>query len=422
MVSNVSWYKKGHPHIWHPYTQMQTAPDPLLVTHTEGTRLYTADGRSFIDGVASWWAACHGYNHPHILQAVKKQLDIMPHVMFAGIGHEPAYTLAHRLAQLTGLPRVFFTDSGSTAIETAMKMAVQYWKNLRHKGKVKFVTFSHSYHGDTMGCMSLCDQDKGMHKAFGNYMPMQYAIPLPSDEYGFAEFDALLGGIQKTVAAVIIEPLVQAAGGMKFHSPDILAEIHRITKKHNVLFIADEIMTGFGRTGRMFAMQETGTLPDILCIGKALTGGTLTLAATLANDTIYQAFLGDDIELALMSGPTYTANPLACAAAHASLDLFEKEPRLAQVEAIESQLYEALAPCKHLPKVLDVRVKGAIGVVQIETSWKETCALREAFLAHHVWLRPFGDIIALTPPFTITSDELHMLTNAVYNVLQKGNT
>lgn len=412
-----SWFEQSKEHIWYPYTQMQGMPDPIKVVATEGCTLKLADGRTLIDGTSSWWSACHGYNHPHIEQAIARQLETMPHVMFAGVAHEQAFTLAGRLAKLSGLPKVFFSDSGSTAVETAMKMAVQYWRNKGDKRRHKFISFENGYHGDTMGGMSLCDPNNGMHKAMNDYMPRQYALPVPSDEYAFAEFDALVAGIGHTVAGVIIEPLVQGAGGLKFHSPDVLAEIYRIAKKHGLLFIADEVMTGFGRTGEMFACAEAAITPDIMCMGKALTGGTITLAATLTTQNVFDAFLSDELETALMSGPTFMANPLACAAANASLDLFEKEDRLGQVGAIEAQLYKQLQHCRKLPKVVDVRVKGAIGVVQIETNRDEILALRKAFVDAGVWLRPFADVVYIMPPFTVSDKELSTLTDTVTKVL-----
>lgn len=412
------WYRVGKDHIWHPYTQAHTAPEPVCVASTQGSSMTLSDGRQLIDGIASWWSACHGYNHPAILEAVEKQLRIMPHVMFAGIAHEPAYRLASRLSGMTGMDRVFFTDSGSTAIETALKMAVQYWKNKGKKRKDKFVSFHGAYHGDTMGCMSLCDPESGMHSAFQDYMPRQYSVPLPSGEYSFSEFDTLLADLKNTIAGVILEPLVQGAGGMIFHSADTVAEIYRICHKHELLFIADEVMTGFGRTGHIFACKEAGIRPDILCLGKALTGGTITLAATLATSAVYEAFLGDTLDMALMSGPTFMANPLACAAAHASLDLFEQEPRLIEVEAIEKQLYEQLSIYRDYSRVRDIRVKGAIGVVEIQgMSYEEMKALRLAAIQEGAWIRPFGNIIYLMPAFTITTKELTFLTNTVGNIM-----
>lgn len=413
------WQQQGYNHIWSPYTQMQVAPMPLAVIGAEGCKLKLADGRELIDGISSWWSVCHGYNHPHIIKAMHKQLDTLSHVMFAGLAHEQAYNLASRLVKIapSGLSRVFFSDSGSTAIEVAMKMAVQYWRNSGKKNKNKFIAFHHSYHGDTMGAMSLSDMENSMHKVFSGHVPMQYIIDIPLDEYAFAEMDELLKGVANNIAGLVIEPLVQGAGGMCFHSADILAEIHRLCKKHNILFIADEVATGFGRTGSMFACDEAGVSPDILCIGKALTGGMVGLAATLATGEVFEAFLSDKLENALMHGPTFMANPLACAAANASLDLFESEPRLKQVEDIETQLREELEPLRDLPKVQDIRIKGAIGVVQVEAATQEIYDYRKAFVEQGVWLRPFGSVIYIMPPFTISPEELSSLTRAVQRVL-----
>jgi adenosylmethionine-8-amino-7-oxononanoate aminotransferase len=412
----MSWYEKGLPHIWLPYTQMKTSAPPLAVAGAEGCRIKLTDGRELIDGISSWWTACHGYRHPHIEQAVKHQLETMPHVMFGGLVHEQALTLASRLSALTSMQKVFFCDSGSVAVEVALKMALQYWINKRQNNRNRFLCFRHGYHGDTTGAMSVSDPES-MHKAFRSYATKQYVIDIPSDEYGFAEFDTLLEGIHKNIAGVIIEPLAQCAGGMKFHSSDVLAEIFRITKKHGTLFIADEIATGFGRTGSLFACNEAAVMPDILCIGKALTGGTMTLAATLATEEIFAAFASDDADAAFMHGPTYMANPLACAAANASLDLFEREPRLRQVEAIEVQMQKELAACEGMEGVVDVRVKGAIAVVQLEKARMDKAWLKTRFLEEGVWLRPLEDVVYLMPPFVITQGELSRLTDAVVKVV-----
>jgi adenosylmethionine-8-amino-7-oxononanoate aminotransferase len=411
------WFDEGFEHLWYPYTQMQAMPTPQAVVGASGAKLHLADGRSLIDGISAWWCMCHGYQHPYMVEKMQAQVAMLSNVMFAGTAHEQAYTLATRLAKLSGMERVFFTDSGSTAVETAMKMAVQYWKNKGAKGRDKFLSFAHGYHGDTMGCMSLCDPSKGMHRFFNHYMPKQYSVEIPSDEYDFAEFEALLVDIKNATAAIVIEPLVQGAGGMRFHSADTLAEIHRLAKKHDILLIADEIMTGFGRTGAMFACDEAGITPDIMCVGKGLTGGMMTMAATLASEEVFSAFLHDEMEYAFMSGPTFMASPLGCAAANASLDLFENEPRLAQVEAIETQLYQGLMPLKGRKNVVDVRIKGAIGVVELDTDWPHMFALREKFIEHGVWLRPFAGVIYIMPPFTISKDELAQLINAVDAVL-----
>jgi len=415
-MSAPAWLEDGWPHIWLPYTQMQTASPPIPVVATNGCRIKLADGRELIDGISSWWSAAHGYNHPHLVGAMKAQLDSLPHVMFAGLAHEPALRLASRLAKLTHLPRVFFSDSGSVAVEVALKMALQYWRNVGKPQKDRFLCFHDGYHGDTLGAMSVSDPERSLHKAFRNCVIKQYVIDIPSDEYGFAEFDSLLAGVAGNIAGVIIEPLVQGAGGLRFHSADVLAELHRIAKAHDVLFIADEIATGFGRTGRMFACEEAGITPDIMCLGKALTGGMVTLGATLTQGVVYDTFLSESTDTAFMHGPTFMANPLACAAANASLDLFEKENRLGQVEAIEAQLLQELAPCKGMAKVVDVRVKGAIGVVQLAEPLPEMASLRARFVELGVWVRPFKDIIYLMPPLVISREELTALTSAVVKV------
>lgn len=418
-MTSPSWLTQGNPHIWLPYTQMQNALPPQAVIGAEGCKIQLADGRELIDGISSWWSACHGYGHPHIRQAVEKQLHTLPHIMFGGLAHEPAYILAKRLVDITpaGLNRVFFADSGSVAVEVALKMAIQFWRNRGKPNKTKFLCFRNGYHGDTLGAMSVSDPEQNYHQAFKNALHMQFVVDVPSDEYGFADLDSLLTDWHGQIAGCIIEPLVQGAGGMKFHSPDVLAEIHRICKAHDILFIADEIATGFGRTGYMFACDEAGITPDIMTLGKALTGGTMTLAATLAREEIFEAFLGDSIDSAFMHGPTYMANPLACSAALASLDLFESEPRLQQVEAIEAQLRRELAICEGLPHVVDVRVKGAIGVVQVQNL--DHRALRQQFVELGVWIRPIEDIIYLAPPFIITPEELSTLTSAVVVALRE---
>ena len=412
------WYHSGLENIWLPYTQIKTAPLPLAAVGTKNCTITLDDGRELVDGMASWWSACHGYNHPHITGAIETQLRKMPHVMFGGLVHEPALALAKRLTEITpaGLSRAFFSDSGSVAVEVALKMALQFARNKGNTHKDRFICFQNGYHGDTLGAMSVSDPERSLHKAFKNSVIKQYVLPIPSDEYAFAEFDELLAGIKSHVAGLIIEPLVQGAGGMRFHSADVLAEIHRITKKHDILFIADEIATGFGRTGSMFACAEAGIAPDILCLGKALTGGAITLGATLVQEEIFAAFLNDDPDFAFMHGPTFMANPLACCAALASLDLFEKEPRMEQVEAIERHLQEALEPCRSMAAVADVRVKGAIGVVQLQAPLPDMPKLRSRFAELGVWVRPFKDIIYLTPSFTISPAQLSKLTDSVVQV------
>jgi len=412
------WSEAGFAHIWLPYAQMKTTPRPLEAVATSGARIRLADGRELIDGVSSWWTACHGYNHPHIRAAVEAQLALMPHVMLGGLMHEPALRLAQRLARLLpgGLNHVFFSESGSVSVEIAMKMAIQYWLNRGVRGRSGFVAFRHAYHGDTIGAMSVCDPQEGMHAMFAGVLPQQTIADLPRDAAGFAAFDALLAARADRMAAVILEPLVQAAGGMKFHTPETLRRIAGLCRKHDVLLILDEIATGFGRTGSMFACEQAGVCPDVVTLSKALTGGTLPLAATVATDRVYEGFLSDDPGHALMHGPTFTGNALGCAAANASLDLFEREPRLAQVAAVESRLATGLAPCRGLPGVRDVRCKGAIGVVQLDHI-PDLTALRLAFVERGVWVRPFGDVVYLMPPFVVSEEELATLTRAVVDVI-----
>jgi adenosylmethionine-8-amino-7-oxononanoate aminotransferase len=397
---------------------MATAPTPLPVVATNGVRIRLADGRELIDGISSWWTACHGYNHPHIRAAVEKQLAALPHVMFAGLVHEPAARLAQRLAALLpgDLERVFFTESGSVAVEVALKMAIQYWRNKGQAAKQRIVYFRHGYHGDTFATMALCDPEEGMHALFAGSMPDQIMAELPGDAAMRRAFDLLLETHAERLAAVIVEPLVQGAGGMQMHDAATLAFIAEACARHEVLLIADEIMIGFGRSGRMFACEEANVVPDIICLSKALTGGTLPLAATVARRHVFEAFLADDPAAALMHGPTYMANPLACAAANASLDLFESEPRLAQVAAIAAQLAVELAPCAKLTGVAEVRVKGAIGAVEL-TGRIDLDALRRRFAELGVWVRPFGKVVYLMPPFVIAAEELTTLTAAVRQVL-----
>jgi adenosylmethionine-8-amino-7-oxononanoate aminotransferase len=410
----------GLDHVWLPYAQMKTAAAPLPVVRTQGSRIMLADGRELIDGVASWWTACHGYNQPHIRQAVERQLAQMPHVMFGGLAHEPALTLARRLTVLMpgDLARVFFSDSGSVAVEVAMKMAVQYWINRGVKGRSQFVAFKGGYHGDTTGAMAVSDTDDGMHALFAGLLPKNFIVDLPDNEERTAALEKLLGERASNIAGIIVEPLVQGAGGMKFHDAKTLKTLRRLADKYDLLLIFDEIFTGFGRTGTMFACEQAGVTPDIITLSKALTGGTLGLAATIATKKVFDAFWSDDPKKALMHGPSYMANALACAAANASLDLFEREPRLQQVATLSSALLQGLTPCRNLPGVKDVRVKGAISVVEMERM-SNLDALRARFVEEGVFVRPFGNTIYLTPAFTIPADELATLTGAIVKIVRE---
>jgi adenosylmethionine-8-amino-7-oxononanoate aminotransferase len=418
--SSPAWLQQGQPHIWLPYAQMKTAAPPLAVARSHGSRLELADGRTLIDGVASWWTACHGYNHPHIAQAVNRQLERLPHVMFGGLAHEQAYTLAQRLAELLGpgLDRVFYTDSGSVAVEVAMKMALQFWLNQGQRGRTRFLAFRGAYHGDTFGTMAVCDPDDGMHSLFKGMLAEHDVVALPVDDASFAALDEHLERHAAQLAGIVVEPLVQGAGGMLMHEPQVLRRLRELADRHGLLLIFDEIFTGFGRTGSMFAFQQAGIKPDIITLSKALTGGTLPLAATVASERVFAGFWSDDPAHALMHGPTFMGNALACAAANASLDLFQDEPRVQQAQAMQAALLAGLAPCRELDWVLDVRALGAIGVVELKSIAGKD-ALRQRLVNAGVWVRPFGNVVYLTPALNMNEEDLHDLTGAVVKVLRE---
>ena len=412
------WYAAGWPHVWLPYAQMKTASPPLAVARTDGCRIVLSDGRELIDGVASWWTACHGYNHLQIRTAIERQLSVMPHVMLGGLAHEQTLTLARRLARLMpgGLTRVFFSESGSVAVEIALKMAIQFWRNRGLGGRSRFVTFRGGYHGDTTGAMAVSDPHDSMHALFAGVLPQHVNLALPADAESTGALEQALERHADTLAGIIVEPLVQGAGGMRFHDAAVLRRLRALADRYELLLIFDEIFTGFGRTGTMFACQQAEIAPDIVTLSKALTGGTLPLAATIATARVYDAFWSDDPAHALMHGPTYIGNALACAAANASLDLFEREPRLEQVRAIEARLAHGLAPCRDLPRVIDVRVNGAIGVVELDRI-DDLDGLRRRLVGEGVFVRPFGSVVYLTPAFTIGEADLATLTGAVVEVL-----
>ena len=416
-----AWFEQGQAHVWRPYCQMKTAPPPLPVARTDGVRLILEDGRSLVDGIASWWTACHGYNHPHIRAAVQDQLNRAPHMMFGGLAHEPAYRLAARLAAILpgDLDHVFFAESGSVAVEIAMKMALQYWINRGVKGRTRFLAFLGGYHGDTLATMTVCDPEEGMHALFAGVMPAQPVLALPLDDESEAALDAFLAEQGSQVAAMIVEPRVQGAGGMLFHDDAVLARLRALADRHGVLLIFDEIFTGFGRTGDLFACTGSGVVPDIVTLSKALTGGTLPLSAAVASRRVFDAFWSDDAGAALMHGPTYMANPLACAAANASLDLFEQGAWAGAVARIAEGLRRGLEPCRNLPAVVDVRVKGAIGVVECDRPLESgpPCA---RFARRGVWIRPMGKVIYLTPPLIIEDADLAKLTDAIAAELAAG--
>jgi adenosylmethionine---8-amino-7-oxononanoate aminotransferase len=419
--AGLQWYDRGWPHIWLPYTQMKTANPPVAVASARGSRIVLASGRELIDGIASWWTACHGYNHPHIRAAVVRQLEIMPHVMFGGLVHEQAMTLARRLTDLLpdGLDRVFFSDSGSVSVEVALKMAVQYWLNRGVRGRTRFVAFKGGYHGDTTGAMAVCDPEGGMHSLFGPLLPQHVIVDLPREEASIAQFEQVLERHADELAGIIVEPLVQGAGGMRFHEDAVLRRLRAAADRYDLLLIFDEIFTGFGRTGTMFAFEAASVVPDIITLSKALTGGTAPLAATIARRKVFEAFWSDDPKHALMHGPTYMGNAIACAAANASLDLFEREPRLQQVRAISNALTRDLEACRGLPLVKDVRVRGAIGVVEMERI-DDLNAVRQRFIAEGTFVRPFESVIYLTPAFTMGEDDLAALTSTVVKIVREG--
>lgn len=411
-----SWFRTGRSAIWPPYAHFDA--EALPVVRAAGVRLTLADGRELIDGVANWWTACHGHSHPHLVQAMGEQLSRFSHVMFAGLAHENAYRLAERLTALVpgDFARVFFSESGSVSVEVALKMAVQYWMICGRPRKTRFIAFRGGYHGDTLGTMPLCDPEEGMHAMYAGVFSPALLADLPTDPARQAALDRLLGDHADEIAAVIVEPLVQGAGGMRMYGPQTLTALRDLCDGHGVLLIYDEIFTGFGRTGTLFAFEQAGGAPDILCLSKALSGGMAPLAATLARQPIAQAFESDHPAAVLMHGPTFMAGALACAAANASLDLFEREPRLEQALAIERQLKAQLEPCRAFPGVIDVRVKGAIGAVELD---QETDGLRRAFPERGVWVRPFGRIVYLTPPLIIDPADLARLTDAVVAVVSQ---
>ena len=411
------WQRQATDNLWPPYTQMRTTPIGLPVSEAEGVRIKLADGRTLIDGVSSWWSVCHGYRHPHIEQAVVNQLQKLPHIMLGGYQHEPAALLARRLADICPgeLNHVFFTDSGSVAIEVAMKMAIQFWLNNGIKGRHKFMHFRGGYHGDTFATMAVCDPEEGMHSHFSGVLTPQILAELPINDELYERLDNQMASHADALAGLLIEPLVQGAGGMIFHSEDVLKKVADLCQKHDILLIADEIMTGLGRLGEMVACQRADVTPDIITFSKTLTGGTVPLAATIASRRIFEAFLDDDPSKALMHGPTFMGNPIGCAAALASLDLFEQEPRLDQVKAIETQLIKELEPARELPTVKDVRVCGSIGVIET-TGLGDVNLLKKRFVEAGVWIRPFGNIIYTIPPYIIGQKDLNQITSAMVNL------